>query len=107
MKSGTLHILLEKYVPFKGVNSVLKEPSTLKREQQVSPEYRNFLQTATAMSLRLEGSVISLTDVVYRTVLAYIWFVRAGSDWKNLLGIIKTRYFKKIKKNMRKNLASE
>ena len=50
-----------------------------------------FLQTAKAMSLRWEGSVISLTDVVYKTELACIWFVRAGRDLRGLFEVIKTR----------------
>jgi hypothetical protein len=44
------------------------------------------------MSLKWEGSVISLIVVVYKTVLSYIWFVRAGRDLKDLFEIIKTRH---------------
>jgi hypothetical protein len=43
------------------------------------------------MSLRWEGSIISLTDVVYKTVLAYIWMVRAGRGLKDLFEIMGIR----------------
>jgi hypothetical protein len=70
--SGTPHILLEIYVPCKGVDKMLKESPTLKRGQHVSPECWKYFTDCKTLSLRWKGSVISLTDVVYKTVLAYI-----------------------------------
>jgi hypothetical protein len=70
--SGTPHILLEIYVPCKGVDRKLKESRTLKMGQHVSLECWKYFTDCKTMSLRWEGSIISPTNVVYKTVMAYI-----------------------------------
>jgi hypothetical protein len=63
----------------------VKRISYLEKGTAGFPECRKFFTHCK----RWESSVISLTDVVQKTVLAYIWFVRAGRYLKDLLEIIK------------------
>jgi len=81
--SGTPLILLETEVPFKGVDRKLKESPTLKKGQHVSPKCLKFFTDRKTMSLRWVGSIISLTDVVYKTVLVYVCGVVCLSGEEN------------------------